>query len=83
MASRAMKTFNKLKDQGLTDDEAMRKAFGLAVKGRAKLRAADKKAAKRETLRRKVRHAVTGKTDIKSHSPAGRVELRRRKAGVK
>ena len=69
MPSRVMNNFNKLKAQGLTDEQAIKQSFGLVAKGRAKIRAADKK--KRTSLRRKTRH-----------SPAGERYLRRKKAGV-
>ncbi len=61
MPSRAMNTFNKLKSQGMSDEDAIKKAFGLAAKGRAKVRAADKVKRKRKTR----------------HSPAGLRYLKR------
>lgn len=79
MASRAMNTFNKLKNQGMSDSEAMEKAFGLAVEGRAKVREADKKKREKhspagkkylaaEQLRRSTRHSpavVAGEETMK------------------
>lgn len=64
-----MNNFNKLKAQGLTDEQAIKQSFGLVAKGRTKIRTADKK--KQISLRRKTKH-----------SPAGLRYLRRKKAGV-
>ena len=74
-----MKNFNALKAKGLSDEEAIKQAYGLTAKGRAKLKKADVSSRKQLTLRRKARMAVT-KDAGSGHSPAGKKELRRRKA---
>ena len=74
MPSRVMNNFNKLKAKGLTDEEAIKQSFGLVAKGRAKIRATDKKQA---LLRRSKKTKRTTK-----HNPAGLRYLRRKKAGV-
>ena len=86
MATRAMNTYNELKKQGLSDEEALKKSFSSAAAGRSYIRDKDKeKAAKKLKRKRstsKVKMAVTKKLSSQSHSPAGRKHLRRKKASL-
>jgi len=81
MASRLMNNFNALKAKGMTDSDAMKKAQELTVAGRAKMRSGSTKL-KRKRSSSKIKMAITGKASMKSHSPAGRAHLRRKKAGL-
>jgi hypothetical protein len=76
------RNFDKFKKQGMSDDEAMLKAIGLSSK--AVLREAAKRAKdkKRRTTSR-LYMALTGKLKPKSHSPAGRRYLKRRRRHLK
>lgn len=83
MASRLMRNFNALKEKGMTDSAAMKKAMSATATGQAKVRASDKELKhKRERSSSKVKMAITGKASMRSHSPAGKKHLRRKRAGL-
>lgn len=71
------RNFDKLKQKGMSDDEAMLKAIGLNSKATL---AAGAKAAKDKKKRStsRTRMALTKKLKRRSHSPAGRRHLSRK-----
>ena len=87
MASRLMNNFNALKDKGMSDSEAMKKAMQLTAESRAKVRKADEATRKAKAKQKpgwidKLKMGATKHLKEKYHSKAGREHLRRKKAGV-